>query len=150
MKRILPITILLLLLCSPAWAATYYVSNAGNDDTGDGSEGTPWATIAKAMSQVSASDTISLNKGDTWTESVTFSQNSLTLNAYGAGVAPIISGGIALTGWAASGSLYTKSYSGAVYGLVESDTDTMLLLAHEPDSGYYTAGATGVDRFNAR
>ena len=38
--------------------ATYYISPTGNDTTGDGTIGTPWATISKAHTSASNGDTI--------------------------------------------------------------------------------------------
>ena len=38
--------------------ATYYIDPAGNDSTGDGSEGLPWLTISKAHTESSNGDTI--------------------------------------------------------------------------------------------
>lgn len=41
------------LLAGNAQAATYYVRTTGNDTTGDGSDGAPWATVQKAITTVS-------------------------------------------------------------------------------------------------
>jgi hypothetical protein len=38
--------------------ATRYISTTGNDTTGDGTEGNPWATIAKAYASSASGDTI--------------------------------------------------------------------------------------------
>ena len=38
-----------LIFHPPCFAGTYYVSTAGSDDTGNGSEGSPWATINHAL-----------------------------------------------------------------------------------------------------
>lgn len=47
---------------------TYYVSPTGNDTTGDGSIGTPWATLHKACAEViTPGDVIYMNEG-TYTE----------------------------------------------------------------------------------
>ena len=47
---------------------TYYISTSGNDTTGDGSSGDPWATIDKAMSEISSSlivgATVTIQLGD--------------------------------------------------------------------------------------
>ena len=54
--------VLAFLLCSvapTAKAATYYVRTTGNDTTGDGSTGTPWATLSKALT------TVAIGGGDT-------------------------------------------------------------------------------------
>ena len=62
MKRIILI-VLLCLVSVFGWGTTYYISPTGNDTTGDGSSGTPWATLDKAFSQMSASDTVKLKDG---------------------------------------------------------------------------------------
>jgi len=48
---------------------TYYVSNTGSDDTGDGSDSNPWKTIQHAVGQVASGDTIVVAAGayDTFT-----------------------------------------------------------------------------------
>ena len=38
----------------PVW----YASPGGNDDTGDGSEGSPWSTIVKAVTRAAEGDTL--------------------------------------------------------------------------------------------
>jgi hypothetical protein len=54
----------LLLSASGATAADYYVATNGNDTTGTGSEGNPWATIGKAMtSGLNAGDVIHVTTG---------------------------------------------------------------------------------------
>jgi parallel beta-helix repeat protein len=43
---------------------THYISTTGNDETGDGTSGNPWATLVKACSSVTrAGDTIYVNPG---------------------------------------------------------------------------------------
>ena len=46
---------------------TYYVDPAGNDTTGDGSIGTPWATIQRGVWDLTAGDVLNVNAG-TYTE----------------------------------------------------------------------------------
>ena len=55
MKKIL----ILLLLCSPAYSATYYISPSGNDTSGNGSTGSPYRTLTKCY-------TVDNNGGDTY------------------------------------------------------------------------------------
>jgi hypothetical protein len=38
--------------------ATYYISGAGNDSTGNGTQGNPWLTVSKAYSSSTGGDTI--------------------------------------------------------------------------------------------
>lgn len=69
MKKIL--TIPMLLLSLTLGATTYYVSTTGNDGTGTGAISTPWLTILKGMSEVSAGDTLYI-RGGTYTPVGTF------------------------------------------------------------------------------
>lgn len=52
-----------LLAAAAAQAATYYVATTGNDTTGNGSSGSPWATPQKCVTQVAAGDTCTVNDG---------------------------------------------------------------------------------------
>lgn len=58
-------TLLLLLLTMPLFGQQkYYIDPAGDDGTGDGSSGTPWATLSHACTQATtAGDTVWLNAG---------------------------------------------------------------------------------------
>lgn len=56
--------IIFLCLCQQAIAATYYVTKAGDDGTGNGSVGTPWKTFTKAASITAAGDTVMIGDGD--------------------------------------------------------------------------------------
>lgn len=55
--------------------ANYYIATTGNDTTGNGSSGNPWATISKAVASSTAGDTIVMAAG-TYTQS-----GDLTLSA---------------------------------------------------------------------
>ena len=57
---------LCLFLASPAWAATYYVKNGGNDNLDGLSDATAWATIAKVQAKVTNGDTVYFRSQDTW------------------------------------------------------------------------------------
>ena len=79
MKKIFSILFALVLVASLGLAigtsvaadpgTTYYVSNTGSDDTGDGSDSNPWKTIQHAVGQVASGDTIVVAAGayDTFT-----------------------------------------------------------------------------------
>jgi len=73
--------LLTLLLCWPLAAATLYVAPppAGNDTTGNGSSGSPWATIGKAAASVNAGDTVNVAAG-TYNEYVTLTRNGTSAN----------------------------------------------------------------------
>lgn len=48
---------------TPAWSADWYVATTGNDTTGDGSSGNPFATINKAVNAASPGDSIYVAPG---------------------------------------------------------------------------------------
>jgi len=52
---------------APKYFATYYIATTGNDVTGDGSIGNPWATLYKATTTVTTGNLIYVNAG-TYTE----------------------------------------------------------------------------------
>jgi hypothetical protein len=58
----------LLFLAGPTLASTYYVA-PGGDDSGDGSLGDPWASFARAGTQMAPGDTLFL-RGGTYTETL--------------------------------------------------------------------------------
>jgi len=97
-----------LLCCSSAFAVdtTYYVTKAGNDDTGDGTVETPWLTIQHAINQVEANEAedtsflVTVGAG-TYTEQITlsdFDASGSSLSVDGGAVATI-DGGDRLSGW---------------------------------------------------
>jgi hypothetical protein len=94
----------LLVLCVCAQAATHYVSSTTGVNSDTGPIGAPWQTLAYAMSNVAAGDTVLLLRGDVWNEALVISQNNLTIDAYGSGPAPRITGYQALTTWTSQGS----------------------------------------------
>jgi len=86
---------------APASAAgtTYFLSADGNDDNDGTSLGTPWQSLLKLNNTVlKAGDSVSFRRGDTWTGGVVINQSgtadaAITLNSYGAGSAPTVTGG---------------------------------------------------------
>jgi parallel beta-helix repeat protein len=63
-KALLIACALLAMLPSLASATTYYVRKTGNDTTGDGSTGTPWLTVSKALLTISIAGGHTVNIGD--------------------------------------------------------------------------------------
>lgn len=69
MKKLwLAVVIVLLLFCCGhnvvlAQGDVYYIATTGSDDSGDGSEGNPWATIGYALTQVPDESTILVQPG---------------------------------------------------------------------------------------
>lgn len=88
-------------MAAPASAAgkTYFLSAAGSDTNTGTSSTTPWKTLNKLNTAVlQPGDTVSLRKGDTFTGGLVTGQSGtstapITLNGYGTGAAPVITGG---------------------------------------------------------
>ncbi|MGY2746300.1 hypothetical protein ACQCSU_03070 [Pseudarthrobacter sp. O4] len=88
-------------ISAPASAAgtTYYVSAAGSDSNSGTSSSAPWKSLSKVNSIVlTPGDTVSFRRGDTWTGGLVANQSGtdaapITLNGYGSGNAPTITGG---------------------------------------------------------
>lgn len=122
--------------------ADYYISSAGNDSN-DGSIGSPWLTLSKAQSTVSANDTIYLNKGDSWRELFTVPQNGITIDAYGSGDAPVISGAVdQSSGWTTTGIGAWWYIVSSDLGLVLEDGAPLTFIEWDTDFPTTTAGAT--------
>lgn len=74
-------------------STSYYVANAGHggNDGNPGTIGSPFATFTHAVSVAIAGDSIFLNGGDTFTESVSIAVVLASLSSYGTGLATIVS-----------------------------------------------------------
>lgn len=82
-----------LFLSLPAFSASYYVKTGGSDAAACTSDGAACATLAGAIGKAAASgDTIYVNRGDTFQPTIVNVTKSVTIDAYGAGALPIISG----------------------------------------------------------
>lgn len=74
----LPLFLLLLLVCASALpttaeaAETVYVSSSGNDESGDGTKGKPYATLAKAVTEAEDNATIYVMNDLTMNQSARF------------------------------------------------------------------------------
>lgn len=101
-KIIIGVFIWFLLVAANCFAASYYVSNNGNDNNNGQSESSPFKSLFKVNQTLSKGDTVYLKRGDTWT--VTHSKengegvgdglyikvNNITVDAYGTGNKPVI------------------------------------------------------------
>jgi hypothetical protein len=92
-KRLLALAIVLAMVAAMivpmavSASAMYYVATTGNDATGNGSSGSPYATIAKAVSVAVSGDTINVAAGTYVTSSIGLSQG-VTIDGPNAGVNP--------------------------------------------------------------
>ena len=102
-KHVAFLALLVLLLPTWAWSATYYVDASGGLDANPGTIGEPWQTITKINSYATSpgfanGDVIKLKRGETWTSDatlgagVTFGVNGLTIEDYGTGDLPFLDG----------------------------------------------------------
>jgi hypothetical protein len=109
--------------------AIYYVKNSGSDAADGLTDGTAWQSIGKVNTSTFApGDSILLNKGDTWYETLTVpssgtSGSYITFGSYGTGDKPKIFGSTAITSWsqgtfgaaAANNDILTESFEGTGY-----------------------------------
>lgn len=91
--------------------AVKYVSPTGSDTSGDGSVGSPYATLAKAISVSSSGGNIVLRGGLYRGQGSMTISKSLAIIAY-PGETPVFSGSATVSGgWTAAGSLSYRSYT---------------------------------------
>jgi parallel beta-helix repeat protein len=97
---------------------TWYVDDSGNDGTGDGSSGNPWATIQHAVSDIGVTDDDTVIVGDgTYTENITVDKELIIQSQNGAAVTTITTGGgdtiiISADNVTISGFTISSSFSG--------------------------------------
>jgi hypothetical protein len=132
--------------------ATYYVSTTGSD-AANGSEATPWATVAHACATASANDTIIVSEG-TYTDAVAIAVSGLTVRGATGQAKPIIYGGAAVAGsWVNHAGNVWKitSYASDPQALIFRPTSTTWVKGDRRDSvleldaeykWYYDSGAT--------
>jgi len=113
-------TLLLCLISFTATATDYYVSSSGNDSANGLSSSTPWRTISKVnaeFSKLNPGDRILFKRGDVFYGTITVSKSGtasspITINSYGTGALPRISGFTTVTGWTnCGGGIYSKAIS---------------------------------------
>jgi hypothetical protein len=106
------------------FAATYYVSNTGNDANSGLTIALPWKTLAKVRaSTFTAGDIILLKSGDFFNEYFSLSSsgslaNKITVSSYGTGEKPEIRGYGEISGWNVSGN-WTE-YSSGIWRKVQA------------------------------
>jgi len=104
--------------------ATYYVSSVSGNDSNDGlSSGNAWATLSKLDAEIASGDIALLERGSLFREggyslSSGTSGNLTTVDAYGSGDKPIISGYDLITSWTNfSGNIWYASVASEVFWL---------------------------------
>jgi len=133
----------LLAVTYAASAAEWYVSPTGNDSA-SGSQSSPWATIARALSGSGNNDRILLQRGGIWRETFTIGGNR-ELNAYGSGTPPVVTAStvVTMTGtWVSNAQIRTASVAAEARSLWVDGV--FQPLARYPNSGFLntTMGTT--------
>ena len=111
--------ILLVHFAGLSFAATYYVSNAGNDTNSGLTEALAWKTLAKVNAATFvAGDNILFKKGDSFYGSLTIKNSGaagkpITFGAYGVGANPIVTGFTTVASWINLGNNIWESASAA-------------------------------------
>src|SRR6202042_3840050 len=89
----------------------FYVSSSTGSDANSGTSGSPYATIAKAISSSVSGDTVYLKGGDTFTGTV-YPITGIIFEPY-SGADPNVTGLTTLTGWTnEGGGIYGKLCTG--------------------------------------
>lgn len=120
LKTLYKTLLLISCLLSNAQAATYYVSNQGNDANDGLSPATAWQSLAKINeTPLADGDQILFQRGQVFRGQLNprKTYTGLTYGAYGAGARPVIAGSILLTNWQPSSQgagIYQTSAAGLV------------------------------------
>lgn len=145
-KRVLLATFIV-LFSMLSFAATYYVSNTGNDSNSGLTAALAWKTLTKVNAATFvAGDQILFQKGDTFYGSFTIKQsgtvaNPITFGAYGTGANPIITGFTSVTEWTNLGGNIWES-TNSVSTLSDCNMVTIngvnTAMGRYPNTGYLT------------
>jgi len=143
MKTILIIS--MLLFASLVNAATYYVSNSGNDSNSGLTTAMAWQTMAKVNSTTfNAGDQILFKKGDTFygtltTISTGSSGSTIIYGAYSTGANPIITGFTTITEWVNEGNgIYSKIITSEAQTNMVTVDGLNIAMGRYPNTGYLT------------
>ena len=134
---------MMFLFFSRLFAATYYISNSGNDSNNGLSQVYPFESIAKLnsiMQDLLPGDIILFERDGVYSGQINIKASGITnkpliFGAYGTGRNPVISGSIQVSNW--------KPYKGNIYSsYVKSKVKDIfvngerMILARYPNSGY--------------
>ncbi len=151
-KLKLLLCLLIFCLAQTGMAATYYVSNSGNDSNAGTDPSSSWQTLNKVSAATfQPGDQILFNCGDVFYGSMTITQsgtagNPITFGSYGSGANPVITGFTAVNGWNNLGGNIWES-TGAVSALATCNMVTVNGVntamgrypnAGDPNGGYLT------------
>lgn len=127
----------------------YYISSSTGDDTsGDGTIGNPYASIDKVNAlTLSAGDAVLFKRGDEFEGTITpnysgASGSPIIYAAYGTGTKPKIYNSVEVTGWTNySGNIYKTTVTSDVKQLFIDDVK--MKLARYPNEGYFLITSVG-------
>jgi hypothetical protein len=134
------LTLALVLSFVPLYGATYYVASSGSDQNSGRTSNEAFATIAYAKTKLASRDTLLLNRGDVFRDSLNLS--SLTdpvIGAFGDAQLPkpVISGSSEITQWSLyQGAVWVASCNKKIEKLFANNR--MMTLARYPDTGWLT------------
>lgn len=80
----------------PAASALHLDAVAGSDEAGDGSAERPWRSLARGLAALLPGDVLRLKAGSVFREDLVIRTPGVTVEPYGIGAAPRISGGVLL------------------------------------------------------
>ena len=122
----------------PAFSATYYCSNSGNDQNTGISDTAAFATVSHAKTKLRSGDTLLLKRGDIFRDTLNLTSiSNPVLDAYGTigSQKPVLSGSAAITGWTVyKGSIWVAACPQKIQKLFVNDS--MMTLARYPDTGW--------------
>jgi len=126
-----------------ASATNYYLSNSGNDSNSGTDPSSPWQTINKLNSfkGISSGDNVYFNRGDVFYGGIVINSSGITIDAYGSGANPVITGFTTVNSWSNLGGNIWESNS-SVSTL--STCNSVLVngvntpMGRYPNSGYLT------------
>ncbi|MDX9750648.1 MAG: right-handed parallel beta-helix repeat-containing protein [Flavobacteriales bacterium] len=134
---------LLLVLRTPTFAVTYYISPTGNDAHNGTSPATAWRTIDRAQQATQGmqpGDQMLFQRGGTYPGTLHLNSWAteaapILFGAYGEGPDPIISGGVPVSGWTVyQGNIWRAPFEEAPKYLIVDGAP--MTLARYPDTGW--------------
>ena len=119
-------------------SATYYVANAGSDQNAGKNDSAAFATLAGASTKVAAHDTLLLNRGDVFRDSLNLAGIAEpSIGAFGQAnlPKPVVCGSIAITQWSVyQGQVWKAPCNKRIEKLFVNSA--MMTLARYPDTGW--------------
>ena len=133
------IPLLTIILFIPIHSTTFYVSDSGNNQLDGLTPGTAFKTLSHAATKLAARDTLLLNRGDVFRDSMKLSIIAdPVIMSYGntALGKPVISASVAISSWNVhSGQVWVASCDKKIEKLFADGV--MMPLARYPDTGWF-------------